>query len=1073
MAGDSIGSVSVDIRGDYSRLQADFAGAQAAATKAGAGIASGVNAGLSLVTKGTQQLSLNLAHTTEDLFATAKAGQQLGFQFAAVNQGATTFGATQRVLAKSIAEVWAGLNAEKTALGQTTAAAAGAVPAINAVTGALERQAVAASHGVSQIQATSGAIRVLEGSQAIRAAERFLATTVGLGPAFQKMFGLIGAVAFLEIIGRVVGKIREMAAGFNESDEKIRAGFADLISSGQAANDQLQLSNDKLRQEIALLEGTPGNGLQVALDQLIISADELAESLAKDQKAVIALISANQMGLPGQMVMGTRQQDTEKELIRFQKEIDKITSEGTGKVRSAATPTSIGGVNVLSPDLSKQIAVGARTEMNTKLTQAYSVELEKLNHLLKLATAPGAIDAAAVEMLRGAIATAQTQMENIGKRGEQTTLQLRKSQLDKTAKPDKDTEAEDLKKAFAQQLDDLKSDHRLSIQEEIDFWQSKAAFTAQGGAKLAELTHQIQNTIAKLQLDSGDEAERAASKTAAAWFESFSAILTSAKDTYKQISDAAEKSIQTTAKVSEIQAAGKGRTDAAAIDNQKLQAQLAYAQQLSHSRAQEIAFAQSQAGFDTAARNAKIAGLNAELAIAQKIADDDQRNVEVSRIQAQVAEQVAKGQNDTLAALIKQTELEEKLNDAYQARRTIAQAVADWNQIGLSRLKLQFAQAAVQVPGAIGGAVASGIFDSGKKGMDIGAQIGAAMKNIGKQLLGEVIADMLKKLLAEMILHTGLQAALNALFPAVATGQTAVLLAGLPVPITSGILAANAVTTATGAAAGGVAAAGGGIAAGAGGAASSATSGLVGPLIAAAGGIIGGVISGVMSLIGAHQIVTAIHGTTAAVQALHGTVSAPGAGTLQPGAAATATTPAASSGSVMSDIGRKLFGSDNSAGGTPVRIVGIGQASAGGTAGLMEGLFGFGGGDALPVKIVSGGALGQGGIASVLGSLVGGFLGFASGGRPPLGMASLVGENGPELFIPDQAGQIIPAGKFGGAGVALPSISGVSSSQSQSIGELHVHAHGVTNPKEFVRQVARELPNYLKTTNPVFSPASH
>jgi hypothetical protein len=34
---------------------------------------------------------------------------------------------------------------------------------------------------------------------------------------------------------------------------------------------------------------------------------------------------------------------------------------------------------------------------------------------------------------------------------------------------------------------------------------------------------------------------------------------------------------------------------------------------------------------------------------------------------------------------------------------------------------------------------------------------------------------------------------------------------------------------------------------------------------------------------------------------------------------------------------------------------------------------------------------------------------FAEGGRPPLGLASLVGEQGPELFVPDTAGTILPA----------------------------------------------------------------
>jgi len=40
--------------------------------------------------------------------------------------------------------------------------------------------------------------------------------------------------------------------------------------------------------------------------------------------------------------------------------------------------------------------------------------------------------------------------------------------------------------------------------------------------------------------------------------------------------------------------------------------------------------------------------------------------------------------------------------------------------------------------------------------------------------------------------------------------------------------------------------------------------------------------------------------------------------------------------------------------------------------------------------------------------------GFADGGRPPVGRPSLVGERGPELFLPDSAGTIVPNEKLGG-----------------------------------------------------------
>ena len=43
-----------------------------------------------------------------------------------------------------------------------------------------------------------------------------------------------------------------------------------------------------------------------------------------------------------------------------------------------------------------------------------------------------------------------------------------------------------------------------------------------------------------------------------------------------------------------------------------------------------------------------------------------------------------------------------------------------------------------------------------------------------------------------------------------------------------------------------------------------------------------------------------------------------------------------------------------------------------------------------------------------------GFPFFAEGGRPPVGVPSIVGEKGPEIFVPDSAGRIIPNNQMGG-----------------------------------------------------------
>ena len=68
-------------------------------------------------------------------------------------------------------------------------------------------------------------------------------------------------------------------------------------------------------------------------------------------------------------------------------------------------------------------------------------------------------------------------------------------------------------------------------------------------------------------------------------------------------------------------------------------------------------------------------------------------------------------------------------------------------------------------------------------------------------------------------------------------------------------------------------------------------------------------------------------------------------------------------------------------------------------------------------------ALNQALFGSILGSAGkpgGGLLGalglFANGGIPPVGKPSIVGEKGPELFVPRSSGMIVPNNKLGGGG---------------------------------------------------------
>ena len=104
----------------------------------------------------------------------------------------------------------------------------------------------------------------------------------------------------------------------------------------------------------------------------------------------------------------------------------------------------------------------------------------------------------------------------------------------------------------------------------------------------------------------------------------------------------------------------------------------------------------------------------------------------------------------------------------------------------------------------------------------------------------------------------------------------------------------------------------------------------------------------------------------------------------------------------------------------------------------LNGLFGGSGGGGLGSMLSSllGGGSG-GGLASIASSLFGGF--FAEGGRPPTNKVSVVGERGPELFVPDGAGTIIPNEALGSMN------SGAQTTNSQVV-NISVDARGAHDP---------------------------
>lgn len=200
--------------------------------------ASQLGGGLSAATDQVQSAASKMAEAQQKATvatkALAEAQVQLGASAAAGNAQA------QQILAQYTTEVSAAALAVEqlsAAEQQNAAAATSQAAAVNIATAVV-------GHSVPQFAAASGALRLLEGNfqNNIRAAERFLSTTLGLGPVLQAAFPVVGAIAMAGILVEIGSKISDFAEKAsdlsNELDTNwLEAAIGQMTGLGKATEE--------------------------------------------------------------------------------------------------------------------------------------------------------------------------------------------------------------------------------------------------------------------------------------------------------------------------------------------------------------------------------------------------------------------------------------------------------------------------------------------------------------------------------------------------------------------------------------------------------------------------------------------------------------------------------------------------------------------------------------------------------------------------------------------------------------------------------------------------------------------
>ena len=277
---------------------------------------------------------------------------------------------------------------------------------------AQEGVARSSEHVVPEMAASSAAIRSLEGAVPIRAIERFVGTTLGLGPILTAAFPVIGAVdlgiAAIEA-GEKVYSIGDKAMHAGQLAQEAFEGYNAKI---QITNDDLAIQNDKLQDEIDKLSGHPNNGLVTALDEARKMADQLLDSLRDDRKELQALLKENDVSVFGSILTGiatlgqaqaapTGKQD--KEMLADQRAL-------TSNVAKANEDFAAATENDRSPEAMKAAgdkrAAAIRSAFETQIS-AYTVEAARLKQE-EASSKADAVAAASTRSFGGAGATSST-----------------------------------------------------------------------------------------------------------------------------------------------------------------------------------------------------------------------------------------------------------------------------------------------------------------------------------------------------------------------------------------------------------------------------------------------------------------------------------------------------------------------------------------------------------------------------------------------------------------------------------------------------------------------------------------
>jgi hypothetical protein len=359
---------------------------------------------------------------------------------------------------------------------------------------------------VSSMQAASAAIRIFEGDvqNNIRAVERFVGSTLGWGNALKGIFPVVGALAFAGVIYRMGEEATEAFRKVQQLPTVLTNGFRDMNASALTANDTLRVTNDRLENEIAKLQGKPQNNLALAIDEARLAADKFADSLDRDNKGVQELLKQNNIG--GLAALFTNRQSTSSIAGTITSYSQQLSDLGARYDLAAHGHTEEAGGS--TEDLLKQIndKRGAAIAAMTAAVQAAKTAQAKPSYMNSAPLLQGMDIGSPDQQAVIADATGfraklflQGESQEQGSRNSTDEAQRAKLQVRRDAMEASRQAAAQLMQQWHRDLDSLQELYGHDLVMEARFWDQRAMLTRKGGLATAGALDEANKAIAQMR----------------------------------------------------------------------------------------------------------------------------------------------------------------------------------------------------------------------------------------------------------------------------------------------------------------------------------------------------------------------------------------------------------------------------------------------------------------------------------------------------------------------------------------------------------------------------------------------